>query len=179
MLFRSATVDNAFTIATRPARKLAQRSLVAVISVYIFLQIALPLRHIVYLGNVLWNEDGMWFVWHIMIREKHGEVMFVARFADGKQLRVPPGNYLTGRQEREMASQPDLILQLAQHVGADLQVKGYRGFSLHAESAISLNGRAPTMMIDPNVDLLEITDVGPRWWVLPEPTATPPILRPM
>jgi vitamin K-dependent gamma-carboxylase len=143
------------------------------------LQVALPLRHLAYPGNVLWNEDGMRFAWHVMIREKHGEVMFVARFGDGKQLQVPPGRYLTSRQEREMAGQPDLILQLARHIGADLHGKGYRGFSLHAETAISLNGRAPVMLIDPDVDLLEINDIGPRWWVLPEPSATPPMLRPI
>ncbi|MBP9088694.1 MAG: HTTM domain-containing protein [Kofleriaceae bacterium] len=171
--------DASLAEPARPRSTLAQRLLVGVIGCYMVFQIALPLRHLVYPGNVLWNEDGMRFAWHVMVREKHGEVMFVARFRDGKQLRVPPGHYLTSRQEREMAGQPDLILQLARHIGADLHAKGYRGFVLHAETAISLNGRSPATMIDPNVDLLEITDVGPRWWVLPEPVAAPPMLRPM
>ena len=165
--------------SARPWTHTQRAAVGSVIAVYMFLQIAVPLRHLVYPGNVLWNEDGMRFAWHVMIREKHGEVMFVAHFADGKKLRVPPGHYLTSRQEREMAGQPDLILQLAKHIGVDLHAKGYRGFSLHAETAVSLNGRGPVPMIDPAVDLLGITDFGSRWWVLPAPRDTAPMLRPL
>ena len=172
--------EPAFVVAPAPTRLRPRTvALASIIVGYMLLQVALPLRHLGYAGDVLWNEDGMRFAWHVMIREKHGEVMFVARFSDGKQLRVPPGHYLTTRQEREMAGQPDLILQLARHVGADLHSKGYREFSLHAETAISLNGRAPVMLIDPDVDLLEMNDIGPRWWVLPAPRDTPPMLRPI
>lgn len=111
----------------------------------------------------------MRFAWHVMIREKHGSVRFVARFADGKALEIPAANYLTARQEREMGGQPDLILQLARHIGDDLHARGYRDFTLHAETAVSLNGRAPRPLIDPAVDLLSITDIGPRRWVVSGP----------
>lgn len=144
------------------------RRVATLIAIYIAMQITLPLRHLAYPGNVLWNEDGMRFAWHVMIREKQGSVMFVARFPDGKQLEVPPNNYLTWRQEREMGGQPDLILQLARHIGDDLHARGYRDFTLHAMTRVSLNGRAPTAMIDPAIDLLSIRDVGPRDWVLAE-----------
>jgi len=149
------------------------------IAVYATAQIALPLRHHVYPGAMLWNEDGMRFAWHVVVREKHGDVMFVAVFRDGRRLEIPPRNYLTARQEREMAGQPDLILQLARHVGDDLRARGFRDFEIHARTSISLNARSPTPMIDPNVDLLEVTDVGPRSWVLPEPTEPPRTVRPV
>ena len=145
----------------------------AVLAVYVVVQLVLPLRHLVYPGDVLWNEDGMRFAWHVMIREKHGDVVFEARFATGKKLEIPPHNYLTARQEREMAGQPDLILQLARHVAADLRAKGYPAFQLHAITQVSLNGRRPVGMIDPAVDLLSIRDVGPRNWVLPAPDEPP------
>jgi hypothetical protein len=149
------------------------------IALHVVLQIALPLRHVVYPGAVLWNEDGMRFAWHVMIREKHGQVMFEAAFDDGKRLEIPPHNYLTARQEREMAGQPDLILQLAHHIGRDLRARGYPHFSLHAVTAVSLNGRAPVPIIDPAVDLLQIRDLGPRDWVLPQPPGPPPRLLPL
>jgi hypothetical protein len=155
------------------------RIVLAVIAAHAVVQIALPLRHVVYPGSVLWNEDGMRFAWHVMIREKHGSVMFVARFADGKQLEVPPSNYLTWRQEREMAGQPDLILQLARHIGDDMHARGYRAFTLHAITHVSLNGRPPQAMIDPAIDLLAIDDIGPRDWVLPAPTSNPPLVLPL
>ena len=73
-----------------------------------------------------------------------------------------------------MSSQPDMILQLAHHVGRDLRARGYRDFTLHARSMVSLNGRAPVPMIDPAIDLMTIDDLGPRAWVLPAPITSPP-----
>lgn len=139
------------------------------VGVYVVLQVAIPLRHHVYPGDVLWNEDGMRWSWQVMVREKHGAVTYVVRFPDGRRLEVPPRRYLNPRQERELGGQPDLILQLAQHIARE-----YPGAAVHAETRVSLNGRAPEPMIDPDVDLARVTDLGPRDWVLPAPT-TPPI----
>lgn len=155
-----------------------RRIVLYVIAIHVAIQIVLPLRHVVYPGNVLWNEDGMRFAWHVVVREKQGSITFIARFANGKRLEVPPTKYVTPRQEREMAGQPDLILQLARRVAADLEDRGYRDFTLHAETQVSLNGRAPHPMIDPEVDLRSLSDVGPRDWVLPAPTEPPPVLTP-
>jgi vitamin K-dependent gamma-carboxylase len=154
------------------------RAVVAIIALHAAVQLALPLRHLIYPGDVLWNEDGMRFAWHVLIREKLGTIMFVAVFADGKRLEVPPHNYVIARQEREMSGQPDLILQLARTIGRDLEARGYRGFEVRAVTAVSLNGRAPVAMIDPDVDLLTIRDVGERTWVLPAPSGPPPRVQP-
>ena len=151
----------------------------ALVALYVVLQLALPLRHLVYPGDVLWNEDGMRFAWHVMIREKHGSLVYEARFASGKRLEIPPHDYVTARQERECAGQPDLILQLARRIGDDLHAKGYREFTLHAITRVSLNGRAPIAMIDPEVDLLTVRDLGPRTWVLPGPSEPPARNRPL
>jgi vitamin K-dependent gamma-carboxylase len=157
-----------------------RRKLIAgAIVVHVLVQIGLPLRHHLYPGEVLWNEDGMRFAWHVMIREKHGAVTFIADFGGGRRFEIPPGKYLTWRQEREMAGQPDLILQLARKIGRDLVAQGYTGFTLHADTWVSLNGRAPAPMIDPAVDLLQIRDVGPRSWVLPAPLGPPARVLPL
>lgn len=164
--------------ATAEARPVST-FVVAAIGLHVLLQVALPLRHHLYPGPVLWNEDGMRFAWHVLIREKHGSVTFVAAFADGRRLEIPPRNYLTARQEREMAGQPDMILQLAHQIGRDLRARGLRGVRVHAITTVSLNGRKAVPMIDPTVDLLEITDWGPRTWVLPAPGGPPPRVRPV
>jgi len=176
---RSAVVAPVDPAAPAPAAAPPSRSVVAIIAIHVAVQLALPLRHFAYPGDVLWNEDGMRFAWHVLIREKHGKVTFVAVFADGKRLEVPPHNYLTPRQDREMSGQPDLILQLAHVVGRDLEARGYHGFQIHAVTAVSLNGRSPVPMIDPAVDLRMVRDVGERTWVLPAPDGPPVGVRPL
>lgn len=159
------------TSAVAPAARLAPRHarlVRGVIALHVVAQLVLPLRHLIYPGDVLWNEDGMRFAWHVMIREKHGSVRFVARFPNGKQLEVMPATYLTPRQEREMGGQPDLILQLGHRIGRDLRAR-YGELTLHAITTVSLNGRPPQPMIDPDVDLMTVDDLGPRTWVLAGP----------
>ena len=68
-------------------------------------------------------------------------------------------------------------LQLARRIGRDLHARGLRDFTLHAETAVSLNGRKPAPMIDPSRDLLGVRDLGPRDWVLPAPAGDPPTVR--
>lgn len=145
---------------------------------YALAQLALPLRHLAFPGDVLWNERGMRFAWHVMIREKHGAVTFEARLADGRRLEVPPHNYLTPRQEREMSSQPDLIAQLARQIGRDLEARGHRGVRVHARAKVSLNGRAPLDLIDPEVDLYRAALAAPGW-ILPGPEGPPPPVVPV
>jgi hypothetical protein len=153
------------------------RLAVYLICLHVMLQVALPLRHHVYPGPVLWNEDGMRFAWHVVVREKQGDVVFVARFPDGKKLEIPPRTYLTARQEREMGGQPDLILQLGRQIAHDLVAKGHRGVEVFAVTAVSLNGRDPVPMIDPQADLSRISDIGPRSWVTPAPASAPRRVR--
>jgi vitamin K-dependent gamma-carboxylase len=172
---KTPTADHA-----RPS--LPSRGALVAIAIYVALHVLLPLRHHLYPGQVLWNEDGMRFAWHVMIREKHGAVTFFADFDDAgmrKRLEIPPSTYLTWRQEREMAGQPDLILQLARRIGSDLHARGYGAVRVFADTRVSLNGRKPHAMIDPSVDLLTVRDLGPRAWVLPAPSEPPAIVLPL
>jgi hypothetical protein len=164
---------------TPPLSPRVRRIVTIAIAIHVVVQLALPLRHHVYPGAVLWNEDGMRFAWHVMIREKHGAVTFVAELDGGKRLEIPPSAYLTWRQEREMAGQPDLILQLAHRIGRDLVARGHRDVRVRAITSVSLNGRAAAPLIDPSVDLLQTRDVGPRDWVLASPEGDPPKILPI
>jgi vitamin K-dependent gamma-carboxylase len=155
-----------------------RRLIAAAIALHVAVQVALPLRHWVYPGELLWNEDGMRFAWQVMVREKHGAITFHVRFADGRQVDVPPRHYLAWRQEREMAGQPDLVLQLAHHIAADMRARGHGAVAVTVDAQVSLNGRRPAAMIDPAVDLATVRDLGPRDWVLPAPSDPPIHLRP-
>lgn len=144
--------------------------------VYCAIQIAVPLRHYAYPGDVLWNEEGMRFAWKVMLREKHGSVTFRVRFPDtGKELQVSPRHYLDTRQEREMGGQPDLILQLAHHIARDIRKRvGGGDVEVRAEALVSLNGRPAALMIDPERDLTQVADgLAHGDWILPAPPGPP------
>ena len=71
-------------------------------------------------GDVLWHEQGMRFSWRVMLREKNGSVTYRVRVpGEARERLISPTRYLTPYQEREMSGRPDMILQLAHHIGAD------------------------------------------------------------
>jgi vitamin K-dependent gamma-carboxylase len=157
-----------------------QRWGLALGAAYCALQLLLPLRHWLYGGNVLWHEQGMRFSWRVMVRVKGGGTTFVVREPSGHEWRVSPRDYLTARQEAEMSSQPDLILQLAHHIERDFAARGRGPVEVRAESMVTLNGRRSVPIIDPRVDLTAVRDgVRPASWVLPAPASSPPHTRPV
>ncbi len=147
---------------------------------YCLFQALFPLRHHLYSGNVLWDEQGMRWSWKVMVREKHGSVTYRVRFTDsGKELQVSPRRYLDPRQAREMAGQPDLIAQLARHIAGEFGRRGRGPVEVRAEALVSLNGRPARPMIDPTRDLARVDDsLAPVDWILPGPDGPPIRLRP-
>ncbi|MGK4003012.1 HTTM domain-containing protein [Sorangium sp. So ce1036] len=166
--------------ATPSARRLRALGL-ALGAAYCAVQLAMPLRFLAYGGNVRWHEQGMRFSWRVMVREKNGSVTFVVRNKQtGRTWHVSPRAYLTRLQEREMAGQPDLILQLARHIREDFERRGRGPVEVRADALVSLNGRRIARLIDPAVDLASVRDgIGRASYVLPGPDEPPPHLRPL
>jgi vitamin K-dependent gamma-carboxylase len=142
---------------------------------FALVQLALPFRHHLYGGNVLWHEQGMRFSWRVMVREKNGSVTFHVRDPQGgRQWLVSPGDYLQDYQERDFATQPDLIQQLARRIGDDFEARHRRPVEVCAEVWTSLNGRRAALLVDPKVDLGRERDgLAARPWILPAPTQPP------
>lgn len=138
-------------------------------------QAALPLRHHYYPGSVLWHEQGMRWSWNVMVREKSGSITYHARDPEsGRTWQITPQRYLTWRQANEMSGQPDLILQVAHLVADELRSLGVVDPEVRAEALVSLNGRPPSPLIDPEVNLADVRDgLGRATWILPEPTDPP------
>lgn len=146
---------------------------------YCALQLLLPLRFVAYGGDVLWHEQGMRFSWRVMVRAKGGNAAFLVKSKQtGRTWYVSPGEYLTALQESEMVSQPDLILQLGHHIGEDLERRGFGPVEVRVDARASLNGRRSAPLIDPRVDLAQVSDgVALQPWILPAPITPPPHTR--
>ncbi|HEY8430618.1 MAG TPA: HTTM domain-containing protein, partial [Sandaracinaceae bacterium] len=168
---------------TEPARTPAGWALgragAAVVAAWLAFQIAMPLRTHLYGGNVLWHEQGMRWSWRVMVREKNGYVRYRVRIdGDPRERIVSPWDYLDVHQHGEFATQPDLILQLAHRIAADLRAQGHRQVEVRADAWASLNGRPSARLIDPDVDLARVEDgLAPATWILPAPEGPPIRLR--
>lgn len=148
------------------------------VGAFCLLQFVLPLRHWAYPGSVLWHEQGMRFSWRVMLREKSGALDYRVVMAGGRSELVSPHEYLTPQQYREMAAQPDMVLQLAHHIRDGYNARGLGPVQVYADSRVSLNARPAERMIDPAADLARIDDSFARaHWILPAPAVPPPLLR--
>ncbi len=155
----------------RDATGQSWRTHAAIVAFLMFaaVQLAMPLRHYAYPGNVRWNEQGYRFAWRVMLSEKVGFVQYRVRHTDsGQSWLAFPDDYLTPLQAERMAIQPDMILQTAHIIAADFAARGYPNVVVTADAFVSFNGRANAKLIDPNADLAAIKPgLAPKEWVLP------------
>ena len=145
------------------------RAVLVALTVMAVVQLALPLRHLAYPGNVRWNEEGYLFAWRVMLTEKVGFVQYRVRdLGTGQTWLVDPDNYLTPLQTERMAIQPDMILQTAYFIANDFAARGYPNVTVAADAFVSFNGRPNSRLIDPTTDLASIKPgLTSKGWVLP------------
>jgi hypothetical protein len=139
------------------------------LGVYLLVQLVVPLRYVLYPGNVNWHEQGFRFAWRVMLVEKAGQVEFtVLAGADDRRYVVYPRQMLTPLQYKMMSTQPDMIQQFARHLRRTFQAQGHERVRVYADAWASLNGRPRQRLIDPGVDLAsEPWSLGPKRWILP------------
>ncbi len=148
------------------------------ISIYVLLQIAVPLRHVFYPGHLFWNEEGFRFSWRVMLMHKEGyATFFVEDRSTGRMSEIDNSGYLTETQEDQMSTQPDMILQYANYIHEQYQGKTvtYRGQSftfedpaVRAQIYVSLNGRPSQLFVSKRHDLTAFTyDLKHRDWIEP------------
>lgn len=153
------------------SRVTPNRAVVWALGVYFALHLLLPLRQLLYPGNVLWTEQGFRFSWSVMLMEKNGSLnLQVTEPSTGRSWRVAPHEYLTRYQTKMVATQPDMIVDFAHIVARDFAARGVLNPRVTAESFVALNGRPMAQLIDPDRDLAQESDsLAPKTWILPLP----------
>lgn len=161
-------------VAVHPKR---ERALGGIACALLVLQLALPLRMLLYPGSTLWHEQGARYGYRVMLVEKAGLVEYRVRDrSSGREWRVDPGDELTTLQARMLSTQPDLILQYAHHLAARLeQETPGAAIEVRVDALVSVHGRPARRLIDPNVDLARERDgLTPKPWILAGPEEPPP-----
>lgn len=140
-----------------PEVSLKNQLIVAGLSVYLIIQLVLPLRHHLFPGNVFWTEEGHRLSWRMMLRSKYGTVRFnVKDNQSEKSWNVSPNESVTRKQNNAIATHPDMCWQFVQILKKDFAKKGYTDISIYADSKVSLNGRPYKPLYKPDFDLAKI-----------------------
>jgi vitamin K-dependent gamma-carboxylase len=148
------------------------RAAVVIAALYIVFQTVLPLRGWMDSGNVDWNERGRHFAWRSMLSQKRALTDFLLIDENkGEHIFVPSTIILTPTQAGAADHHPELIRQTAvklkELVAREFGVADCRVYAL---ALVSLNGRRPTPIIDPTLDLPSLQRRG--WqakWVIDDP----------
>ena len=142
-----------------------------ILAIFFLFQIIFPLRYLCYENNLFWSEEGYRFSWRVMLIEKAGTATFyIKNPLTGKEGIVENAEFLNSHQEKQMAMQPDMILQFAHFLGNHYQ-KISKTPNLvpfvRVEAYITLNGKPSKLLIDPNINLMNEKDTfAPKKWIL-------------
>ena len=99
--------------------------------------------------------------------EKAGTATFFVKDAKtGREGEVLNSEFLNPHQEKQMAMQPDMILQFAHFLKRHYENKGLADPAVRAEVYVTLNARPSRLLIDPTLDLTKIRDDwSPKTWI--------------
>lgn len=139
-----------------------------VFGLYLLFQLLFPWRYLLYKGNLFWTEEGYRFSWRVMLMEKAGTATFYVKDKQtGREGIVDNKEFLNAHQEKQMAMQPDMILQYAHFLGAHYEKQGVQQPEVRAEVYVTLNARPSRLLIDPKRNLLNEKDTfAPKDWIL-------------
>lgn len=143
------------------------------------LQLLVPLRHLAISGDASWTEQGHFFAWRMMLRGKTGEVHFLAtRPADGHSWLADHSRLLHHEQLARFSIDPEMIRQVAATIARLHRERTGEQIEVRALSLVSLNGRPPALLIDPDVNLAAEPEFAvQRRWILPRPPASERLWR--
>ena len=162
-------VRAATTADRNPSLSASQKLTAGLLATYLGFHLLFPLRHYLYPGNVSWTEEGHNFAWHMKLRTKEGEAVFnVTHPQSGQTWTIKPKDYLKPHQMMKVITKPDLIVQFAHFLAAEKRREGHDDVEVRTHVLVSLNGRQPQLLIDPNVDLTkETVSLLPARWIVP------------
>ncbi len=141
-----------------------------VVLFFIF-QLLFPLRCLLYSDSLFWKEQGYRFSWRVMLIEKAGDAtFFINEKGKEKKGEVYNEEFLTAQQQKQLAIQPDFILQYAHFLKNHYEDKGMKDVEVRTNTFVTLNGQPSALYINPNVNLAEIEDSwAARNWVTSYP----------
>lgn len=141
-----------------------------VIIAFLALQVLIPMRALFYPGRASWTGEGDWFAWRMKLDDKVCTSTFtVTDLETGRRTTVNPEDHLNARQLEHMPSNPDMLLQFAQHLQrVRFKPAEFDQVKVTARIYCALNGRQAQLLIDENLDLTQVTRSWKHYtWIQP------------
>jgi hypothetical protein len=152
-----------------PRSLLLYKIKIGLLACFLVFQLVFPFRYLLYPGELFWTEEGFRFSWRVMLMEKAGYAQFIVTDAKtGKSIHVNNDDFLTRFQEKQMAFQPDFIVEYAHFLHDHYERQGMNDPKVNVECYVALNGRLSKLYIDPKADLAHTPDsFEHKEWILP------------
>jgi hypothetical protein len=148
--------------------KNTQRIVQYVFLIFFIVQLALPLRSLLYPGELFWTEEGYRFSWRVMLMEKAGYAQFTVKDKTGKSVVVNNNEFLTTLQEKMMSTQPDMILQYAHILRDYYSERKFENPEVYVDSYVTLNGRLGKPLVLPETNLsVQKESLKHKNWITP------------
>lgn len=157
--------------STATARVATHRTwAVTFVTIYLALQVLIPLRHWLYPDNPSWTEEGHRFAWHMKLRGKSADVFIYVTDPDTNHTwQADLRRDLTSRQIDKMSTRPDMLIYYIHYLKDKLEANGIENPVIRVDAWASLNGRPYQQIVEPHVNLAEkpLTIFAPSDWILP------------
>lgn len=145
------------------------------LAVYVAIQLLVPLRHYFYPGPANWTEQGHLFAWRMKLTDKRtsGWLELHDKARDRRVLMTEKewGVYISTWQRYRIEQDPDALLAFVHFVAEELRATGVEDPAIYAHVFVGVNGREPSRLVDPTVDLVtQPRSLAPKTWLLPAPT---------
>jgi len=136
---------------------------------YFAVHCIVPFRHHLYPGITNWTEEGYFYSWLMMLRDKNGYIEYTVTFEDtGKVIEIDNEEFLSKLQAKRIKERPEMAVQFAHHLCKHYGAMGKGPVRVNVEDVISLNGRKKQYIIDPEFDLcMAKIRLGTSDWLVP------------
>lgn len=143
-------------ISTKLPNIFNNKIFISIIMLFFTFQFLFPLRSKFYTNDIFWTEQGYRFSWRVMLVEKTGWVNYKLIDKENNIIKnIDPIYELIDVQVKQMAFQPDMIIQYAKHL-AEIHYKNYGTMpEVYVNSYVSINGSGSKKYFKSDINLVK------------------------
>lgn len=148
----------------------SQKRVALFIGLFVAFQLLFPFRYLFFTNNPEWSGVASRFAWRMKMQTRNLESfkMTVQDLPNGTPQDVDYKAFLSVNQQKKIFEDPYNVVQLGQYIAAEARRRGLKNPSVRAEVEVSFNGRAPQLMIKPEVPLEQVS-ISPfenQYWLM-------------